>query len=1289
MFKRILLLVTVLSSVAWGQVTITCNPNCVASGGTVTISTKFNGSPAFSISPTSLAFGSVVEGNLSSQTLTVTNTGNANLVIASVTLSDTTNYGQVNTCTTVLPAGTCTITVTFGPTSASTLNATLTIVANDVGSPHTVNLTGVGLLPGSDLPLPVFSPTALLLPQTFANPEEPFTQSVQQTVYIGNGANGCPTAPARTNYKGVVLASTQCDYFDSNGTGLNTVLTDWASGTYGDQRWDVKVTHGTSYNFGGTPWTWPDKYNASPAISQWIVIESDQPNPRGRQVCSHGIEDILTPPLPDMGQRNHGCTGTTLGFPAVSYQVPVDSGAYTSDPSYNDAANMFSITSTAVPGNGIGSVIAMGTAATTGGPANCPLLPGSICPVDGVNHILLKDAIIFPQPSVTGSITVVYVEAKEWASQSLLTTDYAKAAPHHIGFTGVYLHGDEDDDGFGANKINGGFHLACSYCWLAHSYIDGLKKDASECHAISMTDAPGPVFIAHDWIESCSIRVWGGGGSTPAIAGALPTDTLITRLRNTYDARQHPAPSGVQDTGKPISGGSCAANVLTLNISNAGPKGVISSNTVFLDSVTGVGVIPRQWYTASSVTSTAVTVSQACTNGAVTGGKLFGFAQGITANTAALNAASKDGALMNPNDKNANELKENQSFVCDGCIIENSAADGQSGELLAISTRACSGNAFCTGGQTAAINDAVYTNSILRHANIGVQISGRSGGSNTSSWTITNITCTGTTSATITATGANAGLQSPGSNLLNGSPNTTVGDDIYIAGVGLVGGVALIPDGFYATNYPTGGNYANDTTVTAKIDGVQPICTTSGGTTTTGTVYGPTSGNGSGVSNPTRRLVFQNILMYDIGDHTRWNSSGNSVMLSPFAGGNNYTVQITVNPDNTTATAVSQAIDQCPISQQCPKVFQATAGDLAYVQCPNDTRFSSGPPKSKGSPIISVAGDQLSFVYTPQNGVPALASGNTATCTIQPPNSNTDSGYYNQQSFPWPLYWNHITAVGENGFYVSYGTHSQFNKSATYSNSFYSIPGTADIAPTNGQGQRFGFFAGGAETYSASDTTGVTNGNDRSTLTFQSMSLATRNISNYLVFPGAIASGGNPSTPGTNSVPANVATSGTTVTCGGVACDATHFIPDSVGYLGAMGTHNYPLNLPDFRNYTLDNSSPYKKGGILQATDSLDNGVQMDILRNALARTLYVCMLPCGTGPFRDGPQYAFLQWNVQAGATNYQVFRDGSLTPLVTITNTNTNYYSDYGLPAGAHTYVVTYSNGTGNVTGLVVKTY
>ncbi len=107
--------------------------------------------PAATLSTTALTFGNEqIHLTTTSQTVTITNTGNAALSISSVTVggADGGDFTPSNGCTaSVAPGGTCNVAVTFDPASTGARTATLSIKDNAGNSPQTVTLSGTGFAP--------------------------------------------------------------------------------------------------------------------------------------------------------------------------------------------------------------------------------------------------------------------------------------------------------------------------------------------------------------------------------------------------------------------------------------------------------------------------------------------------------------------------------------------------------------------------------------------------------------------------------------------------------------------------------------------------------------------------------------------------------------------------------------------------------------------------------------------------------------------------------------------------------------------------------------------------------------------------------------------------------------------------------------------------------------------------------------------------------------------------------------------------------------------------------------
>jgi hypothetical protein len=98
--------------------------------------------------PSSIDLGPVEVGNNSSQTLIVSNTGDADLNIGVITLSGGTEFNLEDNCSgkTIAPLDGCDIQVTFSPTSTGLKSATLNIPSNDPDTPNAVvSMSGNGI----------------------------------------------------------------------------------------------------------------------------------------------------------------------------------------------------------------------------------------------------------------------------------------------------------------------------------------------------------------------------------------------------------------------------------------------------------------------------------------------------------------------------------------------------------------------------------------------------------------------------------------------------------------------------------------------------------------------------------------------------------------------------------------------------------------------------------------------------------------------------------------------------------------------------------------------------------------------------------------------------------------------------------------------------------------------------------------------------------------------------------------------------------------------------------------
>ena len=115
-----------------------------------------NTAPAASVSPATVSFGSqIVNSTSSAQAVTLSNTGSATLNINGVSITGAfpNDFAESNNCPSGLSTNaTCTINVSFTPSTTGLRSATLSISDNASGSPQAVGLSGTGISFGLAIP---------------------------------------------------------------------------------------------------------------------------------------------------------------------------------------------------------------------------------------------------------------------------------------------------------------------------------------------------------------------------------------------------------------------------------------------------------------------------------------------------------------------------------------------------------------------------------------------------------------------------------------------------------------------------------------------------------------------------------------------------------------------------------------------------------------------------------------------------------------------------------------------------------------------------------------------------------------------------------------------------------------------------------------------------------------------------------------------------------------------------------------------------------------------------------
>ena len=178
------------------------------------------GVPLMALSPSSLAFGSVLVGAGKENVVMLTNDGTQVLDIGSMTVTGD-DFRLTSTCPAQVPAlSSCVLTVQFAPQAAAVRNGTVTIVSTAVGSPHVLTLAGEGRVTSGTPAITSISPPSALTGSGW-------------TRLVVTGTNFSPNATVLWNGAGLgttVLSDTQLaagippENLASAGSAVITVL---------------------------------------------------------------------------------------------------------------------------------------------------------------------------------------------------------------------------------------------------------------------------------------------------------------------------------------------------------------------------------------------------------------------------------------------------------------------------------------------------------------------------------------------------------------------------------------------------------------------------------------------------------------------------------------------------------------------------------------------------------------------------------------------------------------------------------------------------------------------------------------------------------------------------------------------------------------------------------------------------------------------------------------------------------------------------------------------------------
>ncbi len=260
--------------------------------------------PVLSLTPAALSFSAASGTTSAVQYATLTNTGNAQLNLNAIALlgANAAAFKQSTTCGGTLAAGaSCSVTLSFAPTGVAGYSATLSVADNASGAPHTVVLSGTGVV--------LVAPAVSVSPATLTFSAFTGATSAAQSVTLSNTGNGAlsisgisitgdnASSFAQTNNCGASLAA-------ASSCNLSVTFSPAAAGSF-------SASLSIADNASGSPHT--VALSGAGALPPTFTLTSSTP----AQTVSYGGTAAYTITVtPQNGAFNNSISFTTSGLPS-------------------------------------------------------------------------------------------------------------------------------------------------------------------------------------------------------------------------------------------------------------------------------------------------------------------------------------------------------------------------------------------------------------------------------------------------------------------------------------------------------------------------------------------------------------------------------------------------------------------------------------------------------------------------------------------------------------------------------------------------------------------------------------------------------------------------------------------------------------------------------------------------------------------------------------------------------------------------------------------------------------
>ena len=183
------------------------------------------GQPAIAVFPTTLSFSNVITGQSATQTLSVSNTGNADLNVSSIT-SDNRAFTASPTSFTVHAGASQNVSVQFAAGSLGLQGGNLIIASNDAASPLKVPVSGTSI--------PVPAPSIAVSPTTLSFASVTTGKSATQTLAVSNSGNADLNVSSITSDNGAFTVSLSS--FAVHAGALQNVNVQFTAGALGSAK---------------------------------------------------------------------------------------------------------------------------------------------------------------------------------------------------------------------------------------------------------------------------------------------------------------------------------------------------------------------------------------------------------------------------------------------------------------------------------------------------------------------------------------------------------------------------------------------------------------------------------------------------------------------------------------------------------------------------------------------------------------------------------------------------------------------------------------------------------------------------------------------------------------------------------------------------------------------------------------------------------------------------------------------------------------------------------------------